>query len=287
MIRILVTPVATNTVRDFLRGRGRKLRRTLRFATYDDATARRPGSHTYVFADLERLDDDARTRAARFYASLDPARRRTDPASALMRPDLLPRLHADGINRFTVSRVGTAPTRWPVFLRGSDDHEGNASPLLPDAQALADAVAKLARPEAMLQVEYVETLGTDGLYRKYGAFRIGDRIVPRHVFFGPTWMLKEADHVDDATIEEELAYVRTNPHAEQLLDVFDRAGIEYGRIDYGFAGDALQVWEINTNPMIMSNRSFTHAPRGVVHEAVLPQLEEAFRDLAPRRSWFA
>lgn len=287
MIRILVTPVAANTVRDFLRGRGRGLRRVLRFATYDDALARRPGSHTYVFADLERLDDETRARAARYYADLDPARRRTDPARALMRPALLDRLHADGINGFAAAPVDRPPSRWPVFLRGRDDHEGSASPLLADEAAWKTAVAELPRPEAMLQVEYVETRGTDGHYRKYGAFRIGDRIVPRHLFFGPQWMLKEADHVDAATVEEELDYVRTNPHAAQLLDVFDRAGIEYGRIDYGFAGDALQVWEINTNPMIMSNRSFTHAPRGVVHEAVLPQLEEAFRDLAPRRSWFA
>ena len=34
----------------------------------------------------------------------------------------------------------------------------------------------------------------------------------------------------------------------------DRAGIEYGRIDYGVVDGKIRVWGINTNPTVMSDR---------------------------------
>ena len=41
-----------------------------------------------------------------------------------------------------------------------------------------------------LIVEFVDTRGRDNLYRKYGAFRVGDRVLPRHVFHNDAWMVK-------------------------------------------------------------------------------------------------
>jgi hypothetical protein len=41
-----------------------------------------------------------------------------------------------------------------------------------------------------------------------------------------------------------------NPFAEHLRKVFDVAGIEYGRADFGFLNGRIQVFEINTNPHV-------------------------------------
>jgi len=183
------------------------------------------------------------------------------------------------------ARRGERPRRWPVFLRGANDHDGARTPLLHDAEAWEAALDRLGGPDGLLAVEFLETRGADGLYRKYSAFRIGDAIVPRHVFFGREWELKHAGHVDGATVEEELAYVRTNPHERALREVFDLARVEYGRIDYAMRGDRPQVWEINTNPMIMGPHSFRHPERKPVHAAVLPKLKEAFEAIDTGRRW--
>ena len=44
--------------------------------------------------------------------------------------------------------------------------------------------------------------------------------------------------------------METNPHERRLREIFGRARIDYGKIDYAMLGDRLQVWEINTNPNI-------------------------------------
>ncbi|HEX7025452.1 MAG TPA: hypothetical protein VF187_11595, partial [Gemmatimonadales bacterium] len=78
-----------------------------------------------------------------------------------------------------------------------------------------------------------------------------ERIVPAHLLSGKNWMLKweESEHGERA-MQEHLDYVLGNPHQAWLRRVFDLAGVEYGRIDYGMRGDTLQVWEINTNPTL-------------------------------------
>ena len=54
--------------------------------------------------------------------------------------------------------------------------------------------------------------------------------------------------------EEERRFLETNPHGESVLRVFERARIEYGRIDYAIGERGLEVWEINTNPTVTSGK---------------------------------
>jgi hypothetical protein len=42
--------------------------------------------------------------------------------------------------------------------------------------------------------------------------------------------------------------MKQNPHEKSLNNVFDLAGINYGRIDYSILHGKPVVWEINTNP---------------------------------------
>ena len=63
----------------------------------------------------------------------------------------------------------------------------------------------------------------------------------------------EASDVDEEHWHENLAYIESNPHEAWLRETFARAGIDYGRIDYGLLGDRPQVWEINLNPTLCRN----------------------------------
>ena len=284
MIHVLLTNPHRYTIRTFIEGAGRALRGRLRYRPYKDSlTARRHPRGTYVFADLERLDAESLERADALHARLsaEPERYRVlnDPLRSLRRPALMRALHEAGVNDFNAYAVGETPHRWPVFLRDAIGHSEAALPLLADKQALAHAAAGLDRRDDTLVVEFLDTRDDAGVYRKYSAFRIGDAVFARHVFFSHQWLIKNAELAEPDLLAEELACVRDNPHAEDLLLIFNRAGIDYGRIDYTLHHGRIQVWEINTNPMIMSDNSFEIPERRPVQEQVLPRLIEAFQSI--------
>jgi hypothetical protein len=74
---------------------------------------------------------------------------------------------------------------------------------------------------------------------------VGERTVPRHLFFSRNWQVKQADLVSPGQIAEELAYIEENPYAELLREVCRIARIGYGRIDYALLDGRPQIWEIN------------------------------------------
>ena len=134
----------------------------------------------------------------------------------------------------------------------------------------------------VVAVEFIDTADSEGLYRKYSAFRVGDQIVPRHVFFSREWMQKQADLTDPAYLEEERAYVETNPHRGAVLDVFELARIEYGRVDYSILDGRLQVWEINTNPSLAGPISDQKPEREHVHALFARRMNRCLADLDAR-----
>ncbi len=257
MIVVLTTAGNVYPIKVYLETHGAPLRHRIVHRAYpavlDD---RDPPPAAWVFADLELLSDEDRARAAELHARLAARGDRilNHPVDSLRRHDLVRAFHDRGFGRFTCWRATAAPPRpprFPVFLRNESDHAGARSPLLENQRDLDRALARLPSLADVLVVEFCDTADATGLYRKYGAFRVGDRILARHLFFSRHWMLKDWDLFDGARLHEELAYVASNPHAAELRAAFDAARIDYGRIDYAFTPDgAMQVWEINTNPVI-------------------------------------
>ncbi len=238
----------------------RALRDRMRVLHYEDlpALAHLPRG-TYIFSDLDRLTPAQVDLATRVWERLADAgegvRLLNHPLKAMRRYELLEALSNAGINRYRVYRGDESGIeyRFPVFLREAADHTGNLSPLLQDAAMLervrSRAVRRGFRLEDLLVVEFCDTSDDAGIYRKYGAFRVGDRILPRHLLFSRDWVVKWIWFLGDQDFaREELAYLESNPHKQQLREIFDLARIEYGRIDYAITGDTIQVWEINTNP---------------------------------------
>ena len=201
-----------------------------------------------------------------------------DPNEALGRYALLRRLREDGINDFDAYRLDEQrlPARWPVFLRGERDHKGAGPELLPDA----DALAARADPSKDLAVEFADVRDADGWYRKYGACRVGDRVFARHLFFARDWMVKMNSEPPPALLAEERAWVEAFPDREEVEAIFHRAGIEYGRVDYGRKDGRIQVWEINTNPAMITPATRTQEGRWEMNRAVIDRHVDAMLAIA-------
>jgi hypothetical protein len=266
-------------VRNLGRYAGREFQRRVRMLSYDDARrrARLPGG-AYLFVDHEILSG----RKLAFIRGLanrvrDRAPIFNDPARALGRFDLLQRLQAEGVNPFGAYRGGI-PERWPVFVRDEFDHSGPRSGLLHDHAALEQA--RLRKPRDAITVEFCETRGPDGLYRKYGACRVGERVFARHLFFDPEWMVKLNAEAPEELLAEEREFVADFPDREEVRRLFEIAGIEYGRIDYSRTPDGLVVWEVNSNPMIIDERTVAMLHRWPLNVEVIGRHVDAMLELA-------
>ena len=266
MIFYLVTPEHRYTIDVYLGEWGRALRSRVRVVPYTGLSYRRRFARgTYVFSDLERLSAVELAAAAALADALLAAGARVlnHPGRVLRRYPLLRALHDAGINRFNAHSLERRDeARLPAFLRLQDEHAGSLTPVLQTSFELESALAELP-PELdrgrVIVVEYCHTADAAGTFRKYSAFKIGPRLVPRHVLFSRNWVDRTSDLVTEAFVAEESEFFATHPHAAILARVFELARIDYGRIDYGLLDGEVQVWEINTNPMITA-RTGTIAP---------------------------
>ncbi len=262
MIVVATTAANDHPIPWYLESYGAPIRDMLTPVHYESLLEERdPIAATYCFADLELMSSDQLRRAANLRRRLlaRGCRVVNDPERTLRRVDLNRALTHAGVNDFTVYREHEPldGCRFPVFVRGEHDHEGRRSGLLDDPFDVHTATGKL-RAEApdrgdLLVVEFCDTADVDGVYRKYSAFKVGDAILARHLFFSRDWEVKQADLEDEALLQEERDFVGTNPHEQQLRMIFELAGVDYGRIDYAFREGRIQVWEINTNPTILTS----------------------------------
>lgn len=241
-----------------------------------------PGA--FIFTDFDRLSPAETALAQRFYEAIgeqNPALPRlNDPRRVLPRFELLRALHAAGLNSFNVYRV---PERheiqhFPVFIRWGSDHRMPLTKLIAHADLLESTLTRLAPevrddPDLMI-VEFGNAPDADGRYRKYSAYRVGDYVYGQHCFTSKSWFIKFTGlEWGDAERAFNAEYVATNPHAGELKKYFDVAGIEYGRADYCVVDGRIQMFEINTNPLIIAERGREDlAPYAALHDTAMRTL---------------
>jgi len=259
------------TMRRFRASWAGALRDRIRIVPYERLAsmgAVEPG--LYVFSDLERLKPRERPAAAALFARIVAAGRAfralNDPASALTRYDLLRALPGNAFRawRATESLEGV---RLPAFVRAANSHEGSFTELLRRPEEIEPAIRhalrwhRRYRREDLLVIEFQDTSDGTGVFRKYSAMRIGDVLLPRHLFFGMDWVVRKAGRPDPARLREEQEFLDTFPHRAQVREAFEIARIDYGRIDYGLLDGRIQVFEINTNPVLVPHPRRIHPGR--------------------------
>lgn len=261
MIHYLVPADQQSGIREYLERWGRGVAGRMRIVPYEglpDATRLETG--IYVLSALEQLGPALRQLVVALHRTLHATegfRFLNHPIRTLGRFELMTELHRLGLNDFRAVRAGDdlGGLRYPVFLRSERSHDGAVSPLVGSRReveaAIGRAIARGRRLAELLVVEFCPTADAQGRYRKYAAYVVGDRIVPRHLAHGPRWMVKLDDSdYPAAMIEEERDYVARNPHEAELATIRDVAGVGYGRIDYSIGEGGIQTWEINLNPTI-------------------------------------
>lgn len=287
MITFLVSDLNPHPVGRMIR-RGRRHFPAMRQITYQTAFRRlRVPDGTLVFTDFDLLTDfelDA-VGAIATAAEAAGARVLNHPVRALERAAMHKRLHARGLNAVEVTRADddAAPSRYPVFIRLQGGCEAPDTGLLwnrQDYDATLAAMERAGRPlRGRIAVSFEAAPDEDGYFRKYGAFRIEQHIVPQHILRSRGWHVKRADSPESAAFDaEELTYIEENPHREALLRLLDEAGYQFGRVDYTIRDGTIVLFEVNSNP---SFPNLTKAWRegSTRHKVLLARLAEAFETL--------
>ncbi len=243
----------------------------------------------YIFSDIELLNDQERRASLEIYNRLESFQEKVGlinhPIKSKRRYALQQSLHAQGINSFKIFRLNEdiSSVRYPVFLRLENDHSGAKSDLIRDEVELKAKIEGLREAGPSLDeyvvCEFCDTSDDEGVFRKYSCFLLDGQVIPRHIFFSRSWEIKSDDLCEDRYYQEELDYLQTNPHEEILRTIFKDAGIDYGRIDYSFLNGKIQVWEINTNPRILSQSTPIHTPRAIIHQTFAMNLTMAWNSL--------
>ncbi|OWY64131.1 hypothetical protein B7486_48960 [cyanobacterium TDX16] len=261
MLYYLVTRQHRHPIKDYLRHWGSHLVPHINVLIYEELNQLRSlPLGTYIFSDIERLTPEQTEMGSRAWEKLSSGGKSVcllnHPTGSMRRYQLLRTLSERGLNQFNVYRLTELAQlpRFPIFLRAENDHDGNQTPLLKSLGELDNAIAVFKQQGKSLEdkiiTEFCDTSDQSGIFRKYSAFLIGQRIIPRSIYFSQHWMLKSRtnDLTNEQTRWEEQQYIETNPHEAQLREIFRLANIQYGRIDYSLLNGVPQVWEINTNP---------------------------------------
>ena len=263
-----VTRYYKGTINEFIDSWAGHLRTQVRVIRYREIPFLKsvsPGA--YIFADLERLrpweNFFAKKLSRRLKNHSEKFQALNNPNHYLGKFELLKILHRRGINDFQVYRLNelnqSTELKFPVFIRRDDDHRGSVGGLLHSRSELNSALSKLSlrdrfQKKRLMVVEYCDCSDADRTFRKYSATNINGALIPSHIYFSKQWLTKIPDLITESHAAEEMDFVQNFPHEKQIAKVFQLAGLTYGRVDYGVKNGRVQIWEINTNPIIVRPR---------------------------------
>ena len=287
MIYFLVPAAQDDHIKTYLDVCSTALRGDFRVVHYEALAGRQEfACGTYVFSALDQLRPATAQLVVAIHQQLKQApgvRCLNNPETTLQRFELLAELNRQGLNEFRVERAcgDFKNLRFPVFLRHERLHHGALSPLLNSEREIQEAIGRALIQghslKELLVLEFCDTANDKGYYRKYAAFVVGKKVIPRSLNYGRAWMLKHSQtEFTLPMVNEELDYVRQNPHEQQLSRIFELAKVEYGRIDYSMKNGRVQTWEINLYPTIGRGLRPSRLKLAPELDAVRDQLKKHF-----------
>jgi hypothetical protein len=245
---------------------------------------------TYVMSDFDRLSPVENEIAGRLH---DHLRRvglpvLNNPRHFRPRDSLLKALHAEGLNSFTccLPAAGEWPQRYPVFLRTIAAHRGALSDLLHDRAAADTALARAIDSGCLIRdlifVEYAaEPQPNTGGFQKHAAFRVGPHIIRANTVNDAGWMAKTGSEgvASAAQYLAEREEMDAYPHHDYVMRMFEFAGLQFGRLDFGIVAGRPQAYEINTNPSMTLTATHPNATRSETMGLVKSRLASALADV--------
>jgi hypothetical protein len=160
----------------------------------------------------------------------------------------------------TVDALTSKGFDFPVLLRAPGFHNGRHFVLIEKADQLAAALAELPGDE-LTAIQFLDSRGADGWYRKYRVMMIGGWLYPLHLAISPNWKIHyvTADMADNAAHRaEEAKFLGDMPGVlgsramAALAEIQNVLGLDYAGIDFGLnaAGDVL-LFEANATMTVL------------------------------------
>jgi len=250
-------------IRKYLKFRGKSLAEIVGIICYDELDKLKDiKCNTLIFSDFDRLTPVQLSKVVQIYNQVKKnypgLRLLNDPSKVKLRYELLSELYKIGINPFRVFRMSENlnDLNYPVFIREENNHTGALSELIYTRKKLEKSVLALIlqgySKKNLLAAEFVNVGNRHGVFKKYSALKFYDDIFPRQVDYNFHWMVKTSIRFNRYPKKEFMIeftdFMKNHPHREFLTELFETAGIEYGRVDYGMLNGKPVVWEINLNP---------------------------------------
>jgi hypothetical protein len=229
---------------------------------------------SYIFCALDQASPAELAMAQECWNLLEekglPLQLINRPSEQLHRYALLRECARLGRNSFRVGRLSALPhwNHFPAFIRDGRLHGSMNTKLLNTRWKLACnllwmgkmmVIARFSLRDFLI-MEFCDTRDGQGVYRKYSAYIVGNRIIPYSLIHSRNWAVRDSNSLwfsearqsasEETMASEELDYVRDDPHAQWLRETFALARIGFGRIDYSVRDGVCEVWEINTHPTI-------------------------------------
>lgn len=139
---------------------------------------------------------------------------------------------------------------YPVILRTDGIHRGMNMFYAEDREEARRILQRNIAPPLDLGLEFINTKGPDGYYRKWRSHVIGDRVIPRQVQLTKNWKVNLHAAVDsEQALEEDRKFVlEGEPHAGLVALAARVLNSDIIALDYSKREDGSYVfWEGNRN----------------------------------------
>lgn len=179
-------------------------------------------------------------------------------ATSRMRlPELLHGVEAAVVPRVRLlprERIEEADLGWPLLLRAPGYHSGQHFVLIENPEGLPSAAAALPGNE-LLVIQYVDTRGTDGLFRKYRVIVVDGTLYPLHLAVSESWKVhyfsagmaeNPERRAEEARFLESMQSALGSRACAALERIAKRLALDYAGIDFALDGEgSVVVFEAN------------------------------------------
>jgi hypothetical protein len=184
------------------------------------------------------------------------------------------------------STLAEAGFAWPLLLRSPGFHAGAHFVKVDEPRLLGRAVENLPG-DRLLVLQFLDTRGEDGKFRKYRVMTVGRGLYPLHVAVSSNWkvhyftaeMAGRPEHrAEDESFLLDMPGVLGPKAMQALARVRDAMALDYGGIDFALdARGNLVIFEANAAMAVVDPGGherwrYRDEPVGIIREAVLRML---------------